>query len=83
MEITDMKITKVEDKCLRAFVSVTFDNELAVHNIRIVEVDGKLLLSMPNKKSSSGEYKDYVHPINKEFRARLTEQIVSAYNSQS
>ena len=80
MDITDIRIVKVDDQpFLKAYVSLTFDNELVVHNIRLVEVDGKIVLSMPNKKLRDGVYKDYVHPINNEFRDRITSQILSQY----
>lgn len=80
MKITDIRIVKVESQpFLKAYVTVTFDDELVVHNIRIVEIDGKIMLSMPNKKLREGVYKDYVHPINNEFRDRITEEILSEY----
>ena len=80
MKITEIRIVKVESQpFLKAYVTVTFDDELVVHNIRIVEIDGKVMLSMPNKKLREGVYKDYVHPINNEFRDRITEEILSKY----
>ncbi len=80
MDITDIRIVKVDDQpFLKAYVSLTFDNELVVHNIRLVEVDGKIVLSMPNKKLRDGVYKDYVHPINNEFRDRITDEVISRY----
>ena len=80
MKITDIRIVKVESQpFLKAYVTVTFDDELVVHNIRIVEIDGKVMLSMPNKKLREGVYQDYVHPINNEFRDRITEEILSKY----
>ena len=80
VDITDVRIVKVDGQpFLKAYVTVTFDDELVVHNIRLVEVDGKIMLSMPNKKIRDGVYKDYVHPINNEFRDRITSQILSQY----
>ena len=80
MKITDIRIVKVESQpFLKAYVTVTFDDELVVHNIRIVEIDGKVMLSMPNKKLREGVYKDYVHPINNEFRDRITDEVISRY----
>ena len=76
----DVKIVKVNGQpFLKAYVTVTFDDELVVHNIRLVEVDGKIMLSMPNKKLKEGVYKDYVHPTNNEFRDKLTEEVLSRY----
>lgn len=80
MEITDVRIVKVKGQpFLKAYVTVTFDNELVVHNIRLVEVEGKIMLSMPNKKLKEGVYKDYVHPINNEFREKITQEILAKY----
>ena len=80
MDVTDVKIVKVNGQpFLKAYVTVTFDDELVVHNIRLVEVDGKIMLSMPNKKLKEGVYKDYVHPTNNEFRDKLTEEELSRY----
>jgi stage V sporulation protein G len=35
---------------------------------------------MPSRRTKNGEYKDVAHPINTEFRARLQEQILEAYD---
>ena len=82
MEITDLRIIPIKnEKFLRAYVSATFDNELVVHNIRIVELENRLVLSMPNKKTKDGEYKDYVHPISPAFRKKITDRILSEYEA--
>ncbi len=81
MQITDIRIAPVEgQQFLKAYVSATFDDELVIHNIRIIQVEGRLMISMPNKKMPGGEYRDYVHPITQEFRKRLTEEIIGRYN---
>jgi DNA-binding cell septation regulator SpoVG len=50
MEITDIRIRKLtlEDK-MKAVISVTFDNELAVHDIKVIEGKEKLFIAMPTK----------------------------------
>ena len=38
MEITETRIRKVESEGkLKAYVTVTFDNEFVVHNVKIIE----------------------------------------------
>ncbi len=83
MDITDYKINMVSgNRLLKAYCSVTFDNQLVVHNIRIVEASGKVLISMPNHKLSDGTRKDYVHPVSKEFRNILDSFIIDKYKKE-
>lgn len=81
MEITDIKIRKTFDEGqIKAIVSVTFDNSLAVHDIKIVEGNTRVFVATPSRKGAEGEYRDIVHPINTEFRSRFEKQVLDAYN---
>ena len=53
MEITDIKIRKIlTEGRLRAVVSITLNNQLAVHDIKVVAGDERLFVAMPSKKSN-------------------------------
>ena len=81
MEISDIKIRKTfEEGPLKAIVSVTFDNELVVHDVKIIYAKEKLFLIMPSRKNPDGTYKDIVHPINSEFRLKLESAILANYH---
>lgn len=83
MRISDVKIRKmVDEDRLKAIVSVTFDNEFCVHDIKIIEHDGKCFLAMPSKKVAEGEFKDIVHPINMTFRNHLEDEVLSVYEQE-
>ena len=80
MQITDIKIRKVfEDGPMKAVVSATFDGQLAVHDIKVINTKDRLFIVMPSRKNPDGTYKDIVHPINAEFRSILEEKVISAY----
>ncbi len=80
MTITDIKIRKCfEDGPMKAIVSVTLDNALAVHDIKVINAREKLFIVMPSKKNPDGTYRDIVHPINADFRAELEGAVVKAY----
>lgn len=65
MNITDVRVRKVAKQGkMKAVVSVTFDNEFVVHDIKVIEGDKGLFIAMPSKKSADGEYRDIAHPIN-------------------
>lgn len=82
MEITDIKIRKTfEEGPLRAILSVTFDDSLALHDVKIINADSRQFVVMPSRKNADGTYKDIVHPINSDFRRKLEEKLLSAYNT--
>ena len=64
---------------MRAVVSVTFDNEFVVHDIKIIEGEKGLFIAMPSKKATDGEYRDIAHPINSETRDKLQQIILEKY----
>ena len=82
MEITDIRVRKVagEGK-LKAYVTVTFDDCLVVHNVKIIEGKNGVFIAMPSRKTRAGEYKDVAHPIHPEFRAELQSKILEKYDS--
>ena len=82
VEITEVKIRKVfrDDRQLRAILSITLDNEMAIHDIKIITTkEGNNLVVMPSRKNSAGEYRDIVHPVTKEFREKMQNVIFPAY----
>ncbi len=84
MKITDIRVRKVAKQGkMRAVVSVTFDNEFVVHDIKVIEGDRGLFIAMPSKKSADGEYRDIAHPINSDMRGLLQTQILEAFDKAS
>lgn len=82
MTVTDVKIRKIfnDEGPMKAIVSVTFDNQLAVHDVKIINAREKLFIVMPSRKNPDNTYRDIVHPINSEFRRVLESAILDAYN---
>ena len=81
MKITDVRMRKVaKEGKLKAIVSITLDDEFAVHDIKIIEGDRGLFIAMPSRKSSDGEYRDIAHPINTQTRDKLQKLVLEAYD---
>lgn len=81
MTITDIKIRKIiTEGRLRAVISVTFDNMLAVHDIKVVQGDERLFVAMPSRKDENGIFRDIVHPITPEARQMIESQILDVYH---
>lgn len=81
MQITDVKVRKLfEDGPMKAIVSVTFDGQLAVHDIKVINARDKFFIVMPSRKKPDETFRDIVHPINSQFRGVLEKAVIEAYN---
>ncbi len=81
MVISDIKIRKLfhDESPMKAIVSVTFDNQLAVHDIKVIKTRDKLFIVMPSKRNPDNTYRDIVHPINADFRRYLEDSVLDAF----
>ena len=80
MQITDIKVRKFfEEGPMKAIASVTFDGQLAVHDVKVINARDRFFVVMPSRKNPDETYRDIVHPINSEFRAILEAGVISAY----
>ncbi len=80
MNITEIRVRKIipEGK-LKGIVSITLDNVLAVHDIKIVQGEERLFAAMPSRRDDNGMFRDIVHPINADVRKEMEDQILSAF----
>lgn len=80
MKITDIKIRKTfEEGPLRAVVSLTFDDQLALHDVKVIYARDRYFVVMPSRKNPDGTFRDMVHPINAPFREEIETAIIAAY----
>lgn len=80
MKITDIKIRKLFDEGpMKAVASVTFDSQLAVHDIKVIYARERYFIVMPSRQNPDGTYRDIVHPINAQFRATLEDAVIKAF----
>ena len=80
MEITDIRVRKInKEGKMKAVVSVTFDNEFVVHDIKVIEGDKGRFIAMPSRKTLDGEFRDIAHPINSITRDRIQKAVLEKY----
>ena len=84
MQVTDVRIRKVaaEGK-MKAIVSVTFDDEFVVHDIKIIEGQNGLFIAMPSRKMGEGDFRDIAHPINSTTRNKIQDAIFVKYEQMN
>ena len=81
MQITEVRISPVEEEKLKAYVSITFDNCFVIRDIKVINGNNGLFVSMPNKKRKDGTFKDIAHPLNNETRKMIEESVLKEYNN--
>ncbi len=82
MKITDIRVRRTfEEGPLKAVVSITLDDMLAIHDVKVVYAREHYFVVMPSRKNPDGTYRDMVHPITSDFRIAMEEAIIAAYHA--
>lgn len=81
MLITSITIRRFENSGtkLQGIASVTLDEMIAIHDIKILKKDDTMFFAMPSRSINSNKFKDVVHPINSDVRQVFECLIFSAY----
>lgn len=80
MQITDVRVRKItKEGKLKAIVSITFDEEFVVHDIKVIDGDKGVFIAMPSKKAMDDEYRDIAHPINSTVREKIQNAILEKF----
>lgn len=100
MKITSIRLKKLsvpKNKYLLGTASIELDNCLVIHDIQLLDVEGKRMISFPSKRvkkytyseneensgySQNYEYTDIVHPSNQEFRTYIQNTLFDIYDNE-
>jgi len=80
--VTIRKIFPDSTNMLKGIASITINEGIAIHNLRILNNAGKNFVAMPNEKKADGMYKDIVHPISEAARSIVNEAVLAAYEAK-
>ncbi len=74
------------DRPLKAVASVTLDDDIAIHNVKVIKTADKTFIAMPfenhTDKNGNETRRDVVHPISAEARKKLEEAVIAAYEQK-
>lgn len=82
MEITEVKVFPVNEDKLKAYVTIIFDNCFVVRDLKIINGNTGLFVSMPSKKRKDGTFRDIAHPLNSELRVSIEKKILQVYEEE-
>ena len=82
MEITEVKVfpAKATGSRLKAYATLVFDNCFIIRDLKIIEGDKGLFVSMPSRRRKDGTFRDIVHPLNSDTRKKIEDTIIVEYN---
>ncbi len=83
MLITDVKIFPVDEKRVKAYASIVFDDCFIVRDVKVIQGDNKFFVAMPSKKMKDGSFRDMVHPLNTVTRQMIEESVLGAYRLET
>ena len=81
MKITEVKVYPAkENGRLKAYATVVFDDCFIVRDLKVIEGEKGLFISMPSRRRKDGSFRDIVHPLNADTRKMIEEAIIKEYN---
>jgi stage V sporulation protein G len=81
MEITEVKVFPARESGsrLKAYATVVFDNCFIIRDLKVIDGDKGLFVSMPSRRRKDGTFRDIVHPLNSETRKKIEDSIIAEY----
>ncbi len=80
MSITEIKIRRTfNEGKLKALVSVTLNDCIAIHELKIIQGNDRLFVAMPSRTDDKGVFRDIIHPITPSARAAFENAVINAY----
>jgi stage V sporulation protein G len=82
MKITEVKVFPVEGGGrLKAYATLVFDDCFIVRDLKVIEGDKGLFVSMPSRRRKDGSFRDIVHPLNSETRKEVEEKVIEEFGT--
>ena len=84
MEITKVNIYpfKGDNNKLKAFCTISIDDELVIKNFKIFDGNKGLFVSFPSEVGADNKYYDTVYPVSKETRDYISDTILEEFEKQ-
>ena len=81
MKISDIRVRLLDNEAnkAKAVASFTIEDCFIIHDVRVIDGAKGLFVAMPRRKTSTGDYKDIVHPADTATRNSIEAAILEAY----
>jgi stage V sporulation protein G len=82
MEVTEVRVFRVQEERLEAYVAITFDHCFVVRDLKVIDGNNGLFVAMPSKKRKDGTYRDTAHPLNSQTRQMIESIVLAEYDKE-
>ena len=80
MNITEVKVFPVKESGrLKAYATIVFDDSFIVRDLKIIDGNKGLFVSMPSRRRKDGSFRDIAHPLNSEIRKSVEETVIEEF----
>lgn len=87
LNITDIRVRRFKEQDNKSKIvgtaAITIDDAFVVHDIKIIDGEKGLFISMPSRKikdkDGNEKYVDVAHPLNADVREQVTKSILDTY----
>lgn len=64
---------------LKAAASLVLDGCFVIKNVRVIQGDNGLFMSLPARRNVNGDFKEICFPTTKELRTAMSDELLRAY----
>ena len=79
MKVKIVKIIGAEK--LKAYATLSFDEEFLITGIKVIDSAHGLFVAMPSRRKKSGDFADICFPLTNEMREKVSADVLKAYQS--
>lgn len=79
MEITEVKVYPANEGKLRAYATMVINNCFIIRDMKLIQGESGLFVSMPSRRRKDGTFKDVAHPLNQETRQLIEQKVVEEF----
>jgi len=83
MKITEVKVYPANEGKLKAYATMVIDDCFIIRDLKIIQSDLGMFVSMPSRRKKDGSFKDVAHPLNQETRQMIEARIIEEFNKVS
>ena len=82
MTISKVTPTKIYDEgILKAEFSITIDDCITINDIKVIQKEQDITVSLPRRRNEDGIYKEIVSPANPEAKEVIRKIVLDAYET--
>lgn len=81
MEITEVKIYPANEGKLKAYATMVIDNCFIIRDMKVIQGETDVFVSMPSRRKKDGTFKDVAHPLNQETRKEIEQKVLAEFEN--